>query len=82
MKKYFSKRLQTLSGSLKVVVVRIVFKRLPHSLRSFAMTDFFSFKQPESSSTHCFKKIATLAALVRNDRFFSFRQPESLDLYL
>ncbi|MBQ9601918.1 MAG: hypothetical protein IJR46_07915, partial [Neisseriaceae bacterium] len=39
MKKYFSKRLQTLSGSLKTV--RIVFKRLPHSLRSFAMTDFF-----------------------------------------
>ena len=72
MKKYCSKRLQTLSGSLKVIV-RIVFKRLPHSLRSFAMTDFFSFRQPESSSTHCFKKIATLATLVRNDRFFFFQ---------
>ncbi|MBQ9600491.1 MAG: hypothetical protein IJR46_00555 [Neisseriaceae bacterium] len=38
MKKYFSKWLQTFSGSLKAV--RVVFKRLPHSLRSFAMTDF------------------------------------------
>ena len=38
MKKYFSKRLQTFSGSLKAV--RGVLKRLPHSLRSFAMTDF------------------------------------------
>ena len=38
MKKYFSKLLQTFSGSLKAV--RVVLKRLPHSLRSFAMTDF------------------------------------------
>ena len=38
MKKYFSKWLQTFSGSLKAV--RGVLKRLPHSLRSFAMTDF------------------------------------------
>ena len=39
MKKYFSKLLQTFSGSLKAV--RGVLKRLPHSLRSFAMTDFY-----------------------------------------
>ena len=39
MKKYFSKWLQTFSGSLKAV--RVVLKRLPHSLRSFAMTDFY-----------------------------------------
>ena len=39
MKKYFSKWLQTYSGSLKAV--RVVLKRLPHSLRSFAMTDFY-----------------------------------------
>ena len=38
MKKYFSKWLQTFSGCLKAV--RVVLKRLPHSLRSFAMTDF------------------------------------------
>ena len=37
MKKYFSKWLQTFSGSLKAVRV---LKRLPHSLRSFAMADF------------------------------------------
>ena len=37
MKKYFSKRLQTFSGSLKATRV---LKRLPHSLRSFAITDF------------------------------------------
>ena len=39
MKKYFSKWLQTFSGCLKAT--RVVLKRLPHSLRSFAMTDFF-----------------------------------------
>ena len=81
MKKYFSKRLQTLSGSLKVVA-RIVFKRLPHSLRSFAMTDFFLSGSLKAVVRIVFKRLPySLRSFALTD-FFSFRQPESLDLYL
>ena len=72
MKKYFSKWLQTFSGSLKAV--RVVLKRLPHSLRSFAMTDFLFSGSLKSSIETIPNEIPLQPVAVINNEVIRQRQ--------